>query len=134
MICCILFLLYLATSGAPGKSVATEAPDPDALYTQRGDLTKARQAADMWEQQLRANGADFNAAWKLARARFWLGGHAAENQRKTFLEAGIAAGRVAVSQQPQRPEGHFWVAVNMGALAESFGLRQGLKYRSEIRD
>ena len=27
-----------------------------------------------------------------------------------------------------------WLAASMGALAESFGLRQGLKYRGEIKD
>ena len=27
-----------------------------------------------------------------------------------------------------------WLAANMGALAESFGLRQGLKYRGAIKD
>ncbi|MBI4888080.1 MAG: hypothetical protein HY824_13375 [Acidobacteria bacterium] len=36
--------------------------------------------------------------------------------------------------QPTRPEGYFWMAAGMGALAESFGLRQGLKYRGAIRD
>ena len=35
--------------------------------------------------------------------------------------------------EPNKPDGHFWLAANMGALAESFGLRQGLKYRGEIR-
>ena len=35
--------------------------------------------------------------------------------------------------EPNRPEGHMWLAANMGALAESFGLRQGLKYRGEIK-
>ena len=36
--------------------------------------------------------------------------------------------------EPDKPEGHFWLAANMGALAESFGLRQGLKYRGTIKD
>ena len=31
---------------------------------------------------------------------------------------------------PDRPEGHYWLAADMGALAESFGLTQGMKYRS----
>src|SRR5207244_2201475 len=31
-------------------------------------------------------------------------------------------------------EGHFWLAANMGALAESFGLMQALKYRGRIKD
>jgi len=126
--------LYLAGSGGPVHERSVQQPDPDALYAQRGDLVKARQAADIWDRQLRSNSADFNAAWKLARAKFWLGGHGSQSERKTFLEAGIAAGRAAVAQQPNRPEGHFWIAANMGALAESFGLRQGLKYRGDIRD
>ena len=36
--------------------------------------------------------------------------------------------------QPNRPEGHFWSAANMGGMAESFGLRQGLKYRKPIKE
>ena len=44
------------------------------------------------------------------------------------------AGRKAVASNPGRPEGHFWLAANMGALAESFGLRAGLKYRKPIKE
>ena len=104
------------------------------LYAQRQDLNNARRAADVWAQRLQNNRGDFEAAWKLARARYWLGGHAPERERKGLLEAGVAVARVATKLQPNRPEGHFWTAANMGALAESFGLRQGLKYRGEIRD
>ena len=77
---------------------------------------------------------NFEAAWKLARADYWLGGHAPEAERRGFLERGIDAGRKAAALQPNRPEGHFWMAANMGALAESFGLRQGLKYRKPIKE
>lgn len=108
--------------------------DPDALYARRDDIGSARRAADIWAQRMEGNGGDFEAAWKLARARYWLGGHADEKDRRQFLEDGVAAGRHAVAMQPNRPEGHFWIAANMGALAESFGLRQGLKYRGDIRD
>jgi hypothetical protein len=108
-------------------------PDPDALYAAREDLGKAREAAAIWAARLQTNARDFEAAWKLARARYWLGGRAPEAERKALLEAGIAAGRAAVAVEPDRPEGHFWIAANMGALAESFGLRQGLKYRGDIK-
>jgi tetratricopeptide (TPR) repeat protein len=57
----------------------------------------------------------------------------AEAERQATFERGIAAARAAVDAQPERPEGHFWMAANMGALAESFGLRQGLKYRGDIK-
>ncbi len=65
---------------------------------------------------------------------YWLGGHGTESERRAHLEAGIAAGRTAASLQPNAPEGHFWIAANMGALAESFGTRQGLKYRKPIKE
>jgi hypothetical protein len=45
----------------------------------------------------------------------------------------MEAARKAIALQQARPEGHFWLAANMGALAESFGLRQGLKYRKDIK-
>ncbi len=111
-----------------------QAPDPDALYARRDDLASARQAEAIWSARLARDSRDFESAWKLARTRYWLGGHAPSAERKKHLEAGIAAARAAVAIDTNRPEGHFWIAANMGALAESFGLRQGLKYRGEIRD
>jgi tetratricopeptide (TPR) repeat protein len=140
MISCILSF-YLSLFGVPAaeRLVATgvgsvQAADPDALYRQRQDPGSAKRAADIWNGRLRANPSDFDAAWKLARANYWLGRHATQAERKSYLEAGITAGRAAVAAQSNRPEGHFWIAANMGALAESFGLRQGLKYRGDIRD
>jgi tetratricopeptide (TPR) repeat protein len=82
---------------------------------------------------LAADATNFEAAWKLARADYWLGGHVPEAEQRRFLEQGIDAGRKAAALQPNRPEGHFWMAANMGALAESFGVRQGIKYRTPIR-
>ena len=46
----------------------------------------------------------------------------------------IDAARRATNLRSDRPEGYFWMAANMGALAESFGLRQGLKYRKPIKE
>lgn len=110
-----------------------EAGNADALYADRQNLESARRAEAIWAQQLQQNARDFEAAWKLARVRYWLGERVEPRERKATLEAGISAGRAAVSLEPDRPEGHFWIAANMGALAESFGLRQGLKYRGEIK-
>jgi tetratricopeptide (TPR) repeat protein len=110
------------------------AADPDALYANRSDLASARQAAAIWGARLTQNPRDFTSAVKLARVSYWLGNHAPASERKALLERGIAVARTAVALGPDRPDGHFWIAANMGALAESFGLRQGLKYRAEIRD
>jgi len=97
-------------------------------------VASARRAADAWSAAIAADARDFDAAWKLARAEYWLGTHGADAERRKDLERGIDAGRNAVTIQPGRPEGHFWIAANMGALAESFGLRQGLRYRKPIKE
>jgi hypothetical protein len=107
--------------------------DPDALYREREDLTKAHEAVSIWESRLAANPMDFESAWKLARAAYWLGEHDPQPQRRRTLERGVEAGRVATKLAPDRPEGHFWMAASMGLLAESFGLRQGLRYRGPIK-
>jgi hypothetical protein len=144
MISCILalYLLHFAatvTAGATAVAAgpagaAAQASDPDALYAGREDLAKARAASAIWADRMEKNAKDFEAAWKVARAKYWLGTHAPEGERKALLEGGIAAGQRATSLEPKRPEGYFWIAANMGALAESFGMRQGLKYRGDIKD
>jgi tetratricopeptide (TPR) repeat protein len=113
---------------------ALQSDDPDALYRDRETLSSAQRAEQIWADRLKQKPNDFESAWKLARARYWLGGHVPEKDRKAMLESGIEAGRGAVRIAPEKPDGHFWIAANMGALAESFGLRQGLKYRGPIKD
>jgi tetratricopeptide (TPR) repeat protein len=109
--------------------------DPDALYRDRENLASARKATEIWESRLAANPKDFESAYRLAQARYWLGTNGLpEKDRKAALEAGIAAARAAIAIDGARPEGHFWLAANMGALAESFGMRQGIRYRGQIKD
>jgi tetratricopeptide (TPR) repeat protein len=113
---------------------AAAAQSADQVYADRANLASARRAASLWSEMLASDAGNFEAAWKLARADYWLGGHVPEAEQRRFFEQGIDAGRKAAALQPNRPEGHFWMAANMGALAESFGVRQGIKYRTPIRN
>ncbi len=140
--------MYISLVGVPGAAVSAAidpldaraglqvpADDPGALYKDREHLASARKATDIWAARLKANPKDFPSAWKLAQGHYWLGTNGLpEAQRKAALESGIDAARTAMAIDANQPEGHFWLAANMGALAESFGLRQGIKYRGQIRD
>lgn len=109
------------------------ARDPDRLYEDRARLASALEAAAIWEERLKGGRQDFEAAWKLARACYWLGGHVPADARRRQYERGIEAATRAVAIDAGRPEGHFWMAADMGTLAESFGLRAGLKYRGRVK-
>jgi hypothetical protein len=126
-----VFLAMVAAPAASARSQGTA--DPDALYAGRSHLQIARQAADIWANRLARTPQDFESAWKLARARYWLGGHASGDQIRVEFEAGAAAARQAAQLRPQRPEGHFWLAANLGGLAETQGRLTGLRLRKEIK-
>src|SRR5688572_16112396 len=113
--------------------VASTSSEADALYALREDLPSALAAAAFWAQRLAGDPADFESAWKLARACYWLGGHVPEADRRARFEQGIEAARRAAAARPNRPDGHFWMAANMGGMAEGFGLRSGLRYRGAIK-
>jgi tetratricopeptide (TPR) repeat protein len=132
--CILLFYISAAAAQPPDPAARDRVGDADGLYADRANLASARRAAAIWSAALAADPRNAEAAWKLARIDYWLGNHAPEAERRGFLETGIDAGRKAAALQPTRPEGHFWIAANMGALAESFGLRQGLKYRKPIKE
>jgi tetratricopeptide (TPR) repeat protein len=127
-----MLLLVLALAGYVAQAPATE--DADRLYADRTNPASAERAAAIWDDRLMRDGNDFEAAWKLARVCYWLGEHVPRADQRRQYERGVEAGRRAIAIDPKRPDGHFWMAANMGMLAESFGLRQGLKYRGPIKD
>jgi len=86
------------------------------------------------EERLVGNPRDFEAAWKLSRTCYWPGRHVGKEERRDQYEQGIAVARRASLMQSGSPAGHFWTAANMGAIAESFGIRAALRYRSPIRE
>lgn len=132
----ILVVLAGWTAGWPAASRVSGQgqDDADALYRNREHLPSALAAAARWEARLTTDPSDFEAAWKSAKAAYWIGGHVPPAERRREYERGITAGRAAVRIHPDRPEGHFWLAADMGAMAESFGLLTGLKYKGLVKE
>jgi tetratricopeptide (TPR) repeat protein len=111
------------------------AEDADALYANRAVLADAQKAAAIWQARIDKDPNDFEAAWKRARAGYWIGGHEKEQDaRDRGYSQGMAAARMAVAARPNAPEGHFWLAANMAGYAQDHGVTGGLKYRGDIRD
>src|ERR1051326_9278661 len=86
-----IWLLYISLASAQPPAGA------DALYADRVHLESAQRAAAMWAAERARNPKDYDASWKLARADYWLGGHAAQTERRGLLERGIDAGRAATA-------------------------------------
>ena len=128
------FCLFLA--GAPLFAHQAAVPnesksdDPDELYRRREDLASATRAASLWSA---AAATDFEAAWKLARAAYWLGTHAAGVRTSSGARARRQRRR-SRGQAGARSSGRPLLARGEhGHAGRVVRLSQGVKYRSRIK-
>lgn len=105
-------------AGADAKGAADKLAEAEPLYDGRDDMAKARQAVTALRQAQGADYGNYEAAWKLARAAFYVGDRTDnETERDNMFREGIDAGKAAVQLQPHKPDGHFWLGANYGGRA-----------------
>jgi len=104
-----LWLLCLLAAGASG------APTPESVFRGRAE---AAFAAAQKKYQTATNSSA--AASQLAAASFDAADLATnETTRATFAQAGIAACRDWLAREPKSAAGHYFLAMNLGKLAEA---------------
>ena len=107
-----------STGVADAKAAADKIAEAEPLYEGRDDMTKARTAVTVLRQAHAADYGNYEAAWKLARAAFFVGDRTdIDSERDDMFREGTMAGKAAVQLQPNKPEGHFWLGANYGGTA-----------------
>lgn len=92
----------------------------DALYLKRERIENIRASVEMLESAGAAAADDFEAAWRSARALFFLGQEAGTRAEARVLHArGARWSERAARRAPARVEGHFWLGVNLALQAQS---------------
>jgi tetratricopeptide (TPR) repeat protein len=108
----------LAIDTGDAKAAADRIAEADALYQGREDINKARVAVAALRQARTADYSNYDAAWKLSRAAFYVGDHTEnDSERDDMFREGIEAGKAAIALQPNKPDGHFWLGANYGGSA-----------------
>jgi tetratricopeptide (TPR) repeat protein len=108
----------------------------DDYYLGRSNPSNLEQALRLLRQQVSVNPNDYEAWWRIARSEAHLGTDLDSKDEKgqvATFQAGVDAGRRAVSLQPNRVEGHFWLGANYGLLAETEGWFKGLRLLDTVR-
>ena len=102
------------------KMAADRIAEAETLYEGREDLSKARVAVAALRQARTADHGNYEAAWKLARAAFYVGDRTDnDSEQDDMFREGTQAGKAAVALQPDKPDGHFWLGANYGGKAAS---------------
>jgi tetratricopeptide (TPR) repeat protein len=105
----------------------------DQLYAGRADLVNVRQGIVALRQGQLENQGSYELAWRLAKFNYYLGAHTTESsERDKAFHDGIAAGKLAVQLQNDKPEGHFWLGANYGGNAKN-SMLAGLADIDEIK-
>ena len=101
------------------QMAAAKIAEADRLYEGRDDMAKARVAVATLRQAVTADYGNYDAAWKLSRAAFFVGDHTDNaDESEEMFKVGIEAGRAAVKLQSGRADGHFWLGANYGGEAQ----------------
>jgi len=88
----------------------------DALYAAREETNRVRRSVELL--QPRAALGNYEAAWRLCRALFFLGQEAHdESEARRFHECAVIEGKRAINAAPESVEGYFWLGVNLALLA-----------------
>ena len=107
-----------STGSADAKMATDKMAEAEPLYEGREDMTKARTAVTALRQAHAADYGNYEAAWKLARAAFYVGDRTDnDTERDNMFREGTDAGKAAVQLQPNKPDGHFWLGANYGGEA-----------------
>lgn len=132
----VLAVLALGLSLAGAAFAATSAEliqQGDALYAQRADLAKAKQAAALYAQALAADPKSEAAAWKLSRAQYWIGMHSPKDQKLEVFQKGVNAAKQAIAINPKSLPGHYWLGVCYGVYGSAKGIMESLSLVDPIK-
>ncbi|HEY0404263.1 MAG TPA: TRAP transporter TatT component family protein [Pyrinomonadaceae bacterium] len=89
----------------------------DALYAARSEQQSVRLSVDALDHAL-AREFNYELAWRLSRALFFLGQEAQDtNAARGFHARAVESCERAARAEPSRVEGHFWLGVNLALLA-----------------
>jgi tetratricopeptide (TPR) repeat protein len=106
----------------------------DEFYAARDKADNIRQAVQLMEQTTTREPSNYEAWWRLARARYYAGDRENDQTKKTKLfQSGVEAAKKAIAADTTRVEGHFWLGANQGEYADLKGALQSLGLVKTIR-
>jgi tetratricopeptide (TPR) repeat protein len=130
----LLTVLILAVA-ARAQETKTLVQQGDALYVERGDLAKAKEALAKYQAALAAGEDAYGTNWRLARVEYWIGDHTPDNNvKKQIFQQGIDHAKKAIELGPKKVEGHFWLGVCYGVYGEAKGVLKSLSLVKPIKE
>ncbi|MFN0122856.1 MAG: TRAP transporter TatT component family protein [Blastocatellia bacterium] len=121
----------------PVVAVTPAAADPareiDKLFSHGEDAARDRQAHSLAERALAADAGNYQLLWRRARSAYYVGDEAPAGEKLGYFEGGVQAAQKAIQLNPNGVEGHFWLGVCYGGIAEVRSALRALSIVKKIR-
>jgi tetratricopeptide (TPR) repeat protein len=131
----IFFLAGVLTLAAQAQTSAGLIDQSDALYAQRADLAKAKEALAKLHEAVTAKEDAYDIYWRMSRLEYWIGDHNADKAaKKQIFQEGIDHAKKAIELRPDKVEGHFWLGVCYGVYGEAKGVLKSLFLVKPIKE
>ena len=106
----------------------------DALFRQREDVSKLHEAVDVLAAARDPDNRNYEVEWHYAMYTCFLGRVTSDDSnREKLFDSGKEAARIASRIEPDRPDGYFWLAANLGELSKMSPISVGLKNIDDIQ-
>lgn len=124
-----------AAGAAPASGAAPAArPDPLAQHIAAADrhvagrpnVGELNRAEFEISEALRLDPKSYEATWRMARVKAFLGKYGPDAAKLTRFESAMDWAKKAVALDAGRTEGHYWTAVAMGLFGETKGISASL--------
>ena len=128
---CLFGLAFFAFSQSAEELVA----QADGMLMSLADMDTAKDILAKYETAAETMGNTYDLNWKMSRILYHIGNHTADKkmQQDIFSQAIVLAEK-AIALEPEKPDGHFWLAVNNGKFGESKGVMKSLGLVKPIKE
>jgi tetratricopeptide (TPR) repeat protein len=131
---CIALSLLSPTAGL-GAAAGTLAEADGLLNSPALSMTQAARALSLYQGLLSTAGSDRAVVLaRLGRTCFVLGQLAPDSQRMAYYQKGQPYAETLISEEPNRVEGHYWLAMNLCGQADAGGKLLGRKLLPRIME
>lgn len=105
----------------------------DKLYAEMKDLATAKEAREKYQEAV-IKARSYEAYWRLARILYYIGKNTeSKKERMIIFSQGVYYGKKAVTSEPEKPDGHYWLGVNYGVFGETKGVLKSLSLVKPIK-
>lgn len=116
------------------EQIAAALPKAEELFKQREDVAKLKEAVATLRTIRDYRQRNFDVEWRYAKYNYFLGKQSQDSKEQdAAFEEGKNAGKIAATVAPDKPNGHFWYAANLGEISRKNMLTVGVKSIGEVR-